>query len=72
MLCSFMMEYDIHTILDFLTLIATCWVIYTLFFQLSDSYQAEEDSIKTWYVVSMHSFLPPVLRKEGSTCCQQS
>ena len=29
-MCSFMMEYDIHTVLDFLTLLATVWVIYTL------------------------------------------
>ncbi|KAK9814293.1 hypothetical protein WJX72_003536 [[Myrmecia] bisecta] len=49
--CSFMMEYDIHTILDLLTLVATLWVIYTLRFKLNDTYQASEDTIQTYYVV---------------------
>lgn len=50
--CSFMMEYDIHTVLDFLTLGATAWVIYTLRMPLKDTYQAEQDSVQTYYVVS--------------------
>lgn len=50
--CSFMMEYDIHTVLDFLTLGATIWVIYTLRMPLKDSYQAEQDSVQTYYVVN--------------------
>ena len=49
--CSFMMEYDIHTLLDFLTLFATLWVIYTLRFPLKASYQAEQDSVYSYYVV---------------------
>ncbi|BDA51668.1 ER lumen protein-retaining receptor [Coccomyxa sp. Obi] len=48
--CSFMMEYDIHTVLDFLTLGATVWVIYTLRMPLKDTYQAEQDSVQTYYV----------------------
>lgn len=47
-----MMEYDIHTILDFLTLFATLWVIYTLRFPLKSSYQDEQDSVQSYYVVS--------------------
>ena len=47
-----MMEYDIHTVLDFLTLGATAWVIYTLRMPLKDTYQAEQDSVQTYYVVS--------------------
>lgn len=46
-----MMEYDIHTVLDLLTLIATVWVIYTLRIPLKDTYQEEQDSVQTYYVV---------------------
>eukprot|EP00208_Stichococcus_sp_RCC1054_P002612 CAMPEP_0206148798 /NCGR_PEP_ID=MMETSP1473-20131121/37440_1 /ASSEMBLY_ACC=CAM_ASM_001109 /TAXON_ID=1461547 /ORGANISM="Stichococcus sp, Strain RCC1054" /LENGTH=290 /DNA_ID=CAMNT_0053546221 /DNA_START=877 /DNA_END=1749 /DNA_ORIENTATION=- len=49
--CSFMMEYDVHTVLDMLTLLATAWVVYTLRFKLQDTYQDDQDSIKTYYVV---------------------
>ena len=49
--CSFMMEYDVHTVLDLLTLVATAWVIYTLRVTLKDSYQNEQDTIQTYYVV---------------------
>lgn len=48
--CSFMMEYDIHTFLDLLTLLATLLVIYMLWFPLRDSYQAAEDNIQSYYV----------------------
>ena len=51
-----MMEYDIHTVLDLLTLIATVWVIYTLRIPLKDTYQEEQDSLQTYYVV--RSFNP--------------
>ena len=48
---SFMMEYDIHTVLDFLTLVATVWVIYELRFPLADTYQKDQDTIQAYYVV---------------------
>ncbi|KAI3433349.1 hypothetical protein D9Q98_003167 [Chlorella vulgaris] len=41
--CSFMMEYDIHTLLDFLTLVATGWVIFSLRGPLKESYQSDLD-----------------------------
>lgn len=47
-----MMEYDVHTILDGLTLLATLWVIYIIRFQLYETYQPEQDSIHDVYVVS--------------------
>ena len=47
------MEYDIHTFLDLLTLLATLLVIYMLWFPLKDSYQAAEDNIQSYYVVSL-------------------
>ncbi|KAL6776724.1 hypothetical protein ACKKBF_B30685 [Auxenochlorella protothecoides x Auxenochlorella symbiontica] len=43
--CSFMMEYDIHTLLDLLTLLATGWVVYTLRGPLRESYQRELDGL---------------------------
>ena len=48
---SFMMEYDIHTILDGLSLVATLWVIYEMRFILKNTYQADQDTIQTYYVV---------------------
>lgn len=53
-LCSFMMEYDIHTILDGLTLLATFGVLYALWFTpIKNTYQGDLDSIKFYYVVSI-------------------
>eukprot|EP00878_Enallax_costatus_P016717 GHUV01017541.1.p1 GENE.GHUV01017541.1~~GHUV01017541.1.p1 ORF type:complete len:203 (+),score=36.99 GHUV01017541.1:898-1506(+) len=50
--CSFMMEYDIHTVLDGLTLVATFGVLYALWFTpIKTTYQADLDSIKFYYVV---------------------
>ncbi len=54
------MEYDIHTVLDFLTLAATVWVIYELVLPLKDTYQAEQDSVQWYYVVSLHPPFPPM------------
>jgi hypothetical protein len=51
--CSFMMEYDVHTVLDMLTLVATAAVIYQLRVKLVDTYQDDQDSVKTYYVVRM-------------------
>ena len=52
LLCSFMMEYDIHTLLDFITLAATCWVIYELAVPLADTYQADQDALPWWLVAA--------------------
>ena len=46
-----MMEYDVHTILDLLTLVATLWVIYELRFPLKETYQADQDTVQSYYVV---------------------
>ena len=47
------MEYDIHTVLDGLTLAATCWVIYELRGPLKGTYQAEQDQVQAYFVVSL-------------------
>lgn len=54
LVCSFMMEYDIHTILDGLTLIATAGVIFcmTVPKEISVTYQKEQDRLKFYFVVA--------------------
>jgi hypothetical protein len=48
-----MMEYDIHTLLDALTLCATVAVIYALTATpIKTTYQSDLDSVRWYYVVS--------------------
>ncbi len=51
--CSFMMEYDIHTVLDAMTLIATAGVIFCMLVQaqIRVTYQKDQDRLKFYYVV---------------------
>ncbi|URD72416.1 ER lumen protein retaining [Musa troglodytarum] len=49
--CSFVMEYDIHTVLDCATLATTLWVIYMICFKLESSYMKEKDNFSIYYVV---------------------
>lgn len=55
--CSFVMEYDIHTLLDMSTLAATLWVIYMIRFKLRSSYMEDKDNFALYYVVSSSSFI---------------
>ncbi|XP_076917608.1 uncharacterized protein LOC143577748 [Bidens hawaiensis] len=48
--CSFVMEYDIHTLLDFATLVTTLWVIFMIRFKLKSSYMEDKDNFATYYV----------------------
>ena len=45
------MEYDLHTILDFLTLVTTLWVIFTIRTKLRPTYNTDADSLGHLYVV---------------------
>lgn len=49
--CSFFMEGDIHTVLDFATLLSTLWVIYMIRFKLKSTYIAELDNMPIYYLV---------------------
>lgn len=49
--CSFVMEYDIHTLLDLATLGATLWVIYMMRYKLRSSYMEEKDNFAIHHVV---------------------
>jgi len=46
-----MMEYDVHTLLDLLTLSATLWVLYTMRTKLARSYNARKDSTRVELIV---------------------
>lgn len=49
--CSFVMEYDIHTVLDSATLATTLWVVYMMRFKLNSSYMVDQDNYPVYYVV---------------------
>ncbi|MED6180809.1 hypothetical protein PIB30_013700 [Stylosanthes scabra] len=49
--CSFVMEYDIHTLLDLATLVTTLWVIYMMRLILNSSYMDDKDNFSIHYVV---------------------
>lgn len=51
--CSFVMEYDIHTLLDLATLATTLWVIYMIRFKLKSSYMEDKDNFAIYYVVGI-------------------
>uniref|UniRef100_A0A2P2KX34 ER lumen protein retaining receptor n=1 Tax=Rhizophora mucronata TaxID=61149 RepID=A0A2P2KX34_RHIMU len=52
--CSFVMEFDIHTLLDLATLATTLWVIYMIRFKLKSSYMEDKDNFAIYYVVSVN------------------
>ena len=55
--CSVMMEYDVHTLLDALTLAATGWVLWLMRTKLARGYSARKDSVRLEYVLGGSAFL---------------
>lgn len=53
LVCSTIMEADIHTLLDFSTLISTAWVIYMIRFKLKSTYIKELDNFRLYFVVKI-------------------
>ncbi|XP_044492151.1 ER lumen protein-retaining receptor erd-2.2-like isoform X2 [Mangifera indica] len=51
LVCSFLMEGDIHTVLDFATLVPTAWVIYMIRFKLKSTYIKDLDNFPLYYIV---------------------
>jgi len=48
-----MMEYDVHTVLDLLTLLATGIVVYCMTCTgVASTYQKDQDKVKSYFVVS--------------------
>ncbi|KAG6525857.1 ER lumen protein-retaining receptor erd-2.2-like [Zingiber officinale] len=64
--CSFVMEYDIHTVLDTATLATTLWVIYMIRFKLRTSYMADKDNFAIYYVVVPCALLAFVIHPSTS------
>ncbi|XP_044502773.1 ER lumen protein-retaining receptor erd-2.2-like isoform X1 [Mangifera indica] len=51
LICSTVMEGDIHTLLDFATLVSTAWVIYMIRFKLKSTYIKKLDNFPLYYIV---------------------
>ncbi|KAH9728730.1 er lumen protein-retaining receptor c28h8.4-related [Citrus sinensis] len=51
LVCSIVMEADIHTVLDFATLASTAWVIYMIRFKLKSTYIKELDNFPIYYIM---------------------
>ncbi|KAI5063303.1 hypothetical protein GOP47_0021850 [Adiantum capillus-veneris] len=49
--CSFVMEYDIHTLLDTATFATTCWVIYMIRYNLKSTHLSDHDNFSNYLVV---------------------
>ncbi|CAN7021599.1 hypothetical protein IGI04_022653 [Brassica rapa subsp. trilocularis] len=49
--CSFVMEFDLHTLLDSATLVTTLWVIYMIRLKLRPTYMEDKDNFPIYYVV---------------------
>ncbi|CAN8268547.1 unnamed protein product [Cochlearia groenlandica] len=61
LICSINMEGDIHTILDFASLVSTLWVIYMIRFKLRSSYMKTLDSFHTYYVLVSSAILALII-----------
>ncbi|KAK6916679.1 ER lumen protein retaining receptor [Dillenia turbinata] len=64
--CSFVMEYDIHTVLDLATLTTTLWVIYMIRFKLRSSYMEDKDNFAIYYVVGPCGLLALIIHPSTS------
>ncbi|PRQ25459.1 putative ER lumen protein retaining receptor [Rosa chinensis] len=51
LVCSTIMEADVHTVLDFATLISTAWLIFMIRFKLKSTYIKELDNFRLYFVV---------------------
>lgn len=78
--CSYIMESDIHTLLDFSTLLSTLWVIYMIRFKLKSTYTSKLDGMPLYYVVNedfsalffshlFHALMVVLKKKEFKWCC---
>ncbi|XP_076891039.1 uncharacterized protein LOC143542309 [Bidens hawaiensis] len=52
LICSLMMENDIHMVLDFLTLVATLWVVYMMRCKLQSTYNENLENMPMHYLVA--------------------
>ena len=57
-MCSFIMEYDVHTLLDLLTLATTGWIIFIMMTQAKGTWQADKDTLWEVYIVRPEAASP--------------
>ncbi|XP_043805870.1 ER lumen protein-retaining receptor erd-2.2 [Manihot esculenta] len=67
LVCSVLIEGDIHTVLDFATLISTTWVIYMIQFKLKSTYIKELDNMPLYYTVVPSAILAILIHPYGSS-----
>ncbi|XP_010246713.1 PREDICTED: putative ER lumen protein-retaining receptor C28H8.4 [Nelumbo nucifera] len=60
--CSFVMEGDIHTVLDVATCISTLWVIYMIRFKLKSTYVKEFDNFPIYYLAVPSAILALIVK----------
>ncbi|XP_021864492.1 uncharacterized protein [Spinacia oleracea] len=65
LVCSVMIEGDIHTLLDSITLASTLWVIYMLRFKFKSTYIKDFDTISLFYVVIPCGILSILVHPKG-------
>ncbi|MCO5590632.1 hypothetical protein L7F22_044603 [Adiantum nelumboides] len=64
--CSFVMEYDIHTLLDTATLITTCWVVYMMRYRVKSTYLADLDNFPLYLLAIPCAILALVIHPTTS------
>lgn len=67
--CSFVMEYDIHTFLDLMTLAATIWVVYTMRTTLRKTYNDQLDDFHVVYILVPCSLAAVLAHPTTSHAC---
>ncbi|GMI98637.1 hypothetical protein like AT3G25160 [Hibiscus trionum] len=64
--CSFMLEGDIHTFLDFATLVFTAWLMFMIRFKLKSTYIKELDNFPIYYLVVPCAILALLIHPHAS------
>ncbi|KAL4368938.1 hypothetical protein GQ457_05G003970 [Hibiscus cannabinus] len=64
--CSFLLEGDIHTFLDFTTLVFTAWLIFMIRFKLKSTYIKELDNFPIYYMVVPCAILALLIHPRAS------
>ncbi|XP_039057595.1 ER lumen protein-retaining receptor erd-2.2-like [Hibiscus syriacus] len=65
--CSFMLEGDIHTLLDLATFVFTAWVMYMIRFKLKSSYIKELDNFPIYYLLVPCAVLAVLIHPFGTS-----
>ncbi|XVF72292.1 hypothetical protein PTKIN_Ptkin12aG0108500 [Pterospermum kingtungense] len=66
LVCSFILEGDIHTLLDFATLIFTAWLIFMIRYKLKSTYIKELDNFPIYHTVVPSAILAVLIHPYNS------